>query len=327
MKRLIFVILLILTVLSILVAAEPGRRRLAVLELANKAELTDDEAGYLTDKVRDAASRSLAEQVFLIITRESMEELLPPDVNLAECSDASCEVEIGRKVGADYIISGEIIRFSGEYRLNLKAHQCLSGAFLGSEAVPGKNLMALEDGIGQVSTRLFSQVSRDAGLEASPAAVNPAPVEPAPVTATQAETITVDDEADKTVEAADPPEEIANKPKRTQNNGRYRKKECGCILDRKTGLEWIVGPDKPTTSQQAEKWIKNLSKCGKGWRMPTSKEVKTLYTVHAGARHLDPIFHTSGWIIWTYKDAVLVEVIWCYDLREGIVPTLGCGEV
>jgi hypothetical protein len=55
---------------------ELARWRVAVLELRNRAGLTNDEADYLTDKVRDAASRSLANRGFLIITRESMEELL-----------------------------------------------------------------------------------------------------------------------------------------------------------------------------------------------------------------------------------------------------------
>jgi len=171
-----FLFLLILLPICGLQAGELARWRVAVLELRNRAGLTNDEADYLTDKVRDAASRSLANRGFLIITRESMEELLPPGTNLTECTDATCEVEIGRRVGADYIVSGEIIRFSGEYRINLKAHQCLSGAFLGSEAAKGQNLMNLEESISQVSTRLFSQVVRDAGASEP----QPPPPEPTP---------------------------------------------------------------------------------------------------------------------------------------------------
>ncbi len=141
-------------------AAAPPRfsKRIAVLELVDRAGISDDEASYLTDKVRDAASAELAAAGFLVITRESLQELLPPHTDLKTCADSSCEVEIGRKIGADYLVTGDILKFAGELRANLKVHHSQSGAFLGSQAAEGIDLKGLERSISAASKALFGKV-------------------------------------------------------------------------------------------------------------------------------------------------------------------------
>jgi TolB-like protein len=141
-----------------------GELKVGVLELRNEADITSQEAAYLTDKVRDAASRALASRGFLVITRESLKELLPPGTDLAKCTTASCEVDVGRKIGVDYIVTGEILKFSGEFRANLKAHHSATGAFLGAEACKGKSLIGLENSIARSSQLLFNKVLRHAGV-------------------------------------------------------------------------------------------------------------------------------------------------------------------
>ena len=117
--------------------------RVAVLELRNEAGLTSQEARLLTDKVRNAASRSLARRDFIIMTRENIKDLLPPGTDLSKCTTAKCEVEIGRNIQADYIVTGEIIRYDDDYLINLKVHHSESGAFLGSQSAEGANKKAL----------------------------------------------------------------------------------------------------------------------------------------------------------------------------------------
>ena len=41
------------------------------------------------------------------MTRESIEALLPSGTRLSDCAKAQCEVEVGRRIGADYIVTGE----------------------------------------------------------------------------------------------------------------------------------------------------------------------------------------------------------------------------
>jgi TolB-like protein len=168
-----FWLAIILTILPV-PATAATQRKVAVIELLNQAGVTDQEAAYLTDKVRDAASRTLDRDNFLVITRESIQELLPPDMKLENCSDAKCEVEIGRRIGADYIVTGEILKFAGELRVNLKSLHSQSAAFVGSEAAAGKSLTELERSIDAAATALFGKVMIHANVRRSGAPVTAA---------------------------------------------------------------------------------------------------------------------------------------------------------
>ena len=65
--------------------------------------------------------------------------------------DAVCEVEIGRTLGADAVVSGEVIAFAGEYRLILKVHDCQSAAFMTSETVAATDLTELESKVADAA--------------------------------------------------------------------------------------------------------------------------------------------------------------------------------
>ena len=73
----------------------------------------------------------------------------------------------------------------------------------------------------------------------------------------------------------------------------------GVVYDKTTGLEWYAGPDKSTNWNEAKTWIENLKVAGGGWRMPTRKEIKTLYKRGAGTRNMTPLLKTSGWWVWS----------------------------
>jgi len=158
------------------------RLKLAVLELRNSAGITPDESAYLTDRVRDSAARLLPVGSCLVMSRESMAALLPEGADLSDCSAGDCEVEVGRRVGADYIVTGEILLFDGALRLNLKAHHCGSGALLGGESVAGAKLTQLESGLARSANRLLARVCEHAGLPVPEPEPEPAPVKPAAAT-------------------------------------------------------------------------------------------------------------------------------------------------
>ena len=81
--------------------AQAAPRKLAVLELRNRAEITAQEADYLTDVVRGVAAGLPAGDWF-VMTRENILAVLPPGTDLAKClEDATCDVEVGRALGAD----------------------------------------------------------------------------------------------------------------------------------------------------------------------------------------------------------------------------------
>jgi len=69
-------------------------------------------------------------------------------------------------------------------------------------------------------------------------------------------------------------------------------------FDKKTRLEWQVGPDKNTGRYEAKEWVDSL---GDGWRFPTIKEYETIYKAGLGKRNIPPELETTGWYGWSIK--------------------------
>ncbi|MBU0987391.1 MAG: DUF1566 domain-containing protein [Proteobacteria bacterium] len=67
------------------------------------------------------------------------------------------------------------------------------------------------------------------------------------------------------------PEKDSNQTENIQS------RSSGGLKKNKKALEWVVGPDRDTTWDEARSWIQNLSVDGGGWRMPEMEELKTLY--------------------------------------------------
>jgi hypothetical protein len=74
---------------------------------------------------------------------------------------------------------------------------------------------------------------------------------------------------------------------------------CGVVWDTMAKLEWVVGPEKDTTWDEAKSWGDNLTVAGGGWRMPTIDELKTLYDKGRGTRNITPLLKTGGWAVWS----------------------------
>lgn len=180
--------LILLATLLSATAFGQGRKKIAVLEFVNLAELTGPEAQYVPDLVRGEATR-LPQGGYLIMTRENILEMLPPGVDLASCEGA-CEVETGRNVGADYVVSGQIIRFGSQIKVSMKLYETGTGALLASERASAANVDALEPPVVAAAKRMLNSLSAldeppvalgalKTPLPEAPAAVTPAP-EPTP---------------------------------------------------------------------------------------------------------------------------------------------------
>jgi hypothetical protein len=55
----------------------------------------------------------------------------------------------------------------------------------------------------------------------------------------------------------------------------------GVIMDKRTGLEWLEGPNQGFSYHQAQEWIRKRNIAGGGWRMPTINELLGLYDKNA----------------------------------------------
>jgi hypothetical protein len=128
--------------------------RLAVLDLRNLTkELTPDDARYFTDLVR-AAVLKLAPQLD-VMTRENLLVLLrSTGKDLANC-EGECEVDTGRRIGADAIISGEIQRIGTRYKISLRLHETREGRLAGASVASGHSIDELDDSANKAVATLF----------------------------------------------------------------------------------------------------------------------------------------------------------------------------
>jgi hypothetical protein len=84
-----------------------------------------------------------------------------------------------------------------------------------------------------------------------------------------------------------------------KRDGIYIAYVTSVVKDTKTGLEWIAGPKRMMTWDEARTWVESLSVEGGDWRMPTRKELKTLYKKGAGEYNITPLLKVSGWWMWS----------------------------
>jgi len=139
-----------------------------VLDLANKAGVTDDEAYFLTDNVCNVASQKLRRRRFAVNTRENTDALLPPGTDLKKCTESKCEIEVGRKLGSEYIVTGEIVTIFGNPRIQLSVHHVPSGNFLGSRNTPAAQLSAQEPLLAAAAYEAMDLILDHAGIPAAP---------------------------------------------------------------------------------------------------------------------------------------------------------------
>ena len=157
---------LLVTIACILLApaislAQP--KKIAVLDFMNDAGLTRQEAEYLSDLVRGEAL-NLPRNRYFVMTKENLMELLPPGTDLATCQEGQCEVEAGRKVGADHVVTGRIIKFGTSLKVSMKMHNTETAALEASDKASGKSVDDLESSVIEAARRIFSKLPGGAHL-------------------------------------------------------------------------------------------------------------------------------------------------------------------
>jgi hypothetical protein len=115
----------------------PATEKLVVLDLDVPKGLEVRRA-YFADTIREYVTKQ-APQLF-VMTRENMLQLLKAVGKKLEECQGECEVETGRNVQADYVVSGGFTLLpDGRLSLKLKLHETTGGRFLGSEDDIGRN--------------------------------------------------------------------------------------------------------------------------------------------------------------------------------------------
>ena len=139
-------------------AAQTGNKRLAVLEFQGK-NLDQDILMTFSDTIRGGALQGIQGHGVVVMTRENMLVLLK-DMGKQDCGEGDCEVETARNIGADYVISGKVVRMEQAYIVTLKLHETKGGSLLGADTVEGSSqvelLGLLREHALQLTTAAFS---------------------------------------------------------------------------------------------------------------------------------------------------------------------------
>ena len=142
-------------------AAQLGNKRLAVLEFQGK-NLDEDVLMTFSDTIRGGALQGIEGYGVVVMTRENMLVLLR-DMGKQECAEGDCEVETARNIGADYVISGKVVRMEQSYVVTLKLHETKGGSLLSAGTVDGASqvelMRSLRERARQLTAAAFSSRS------------------------------------------------------------------------------------------------------------------------------------------------------------------------
>ena len=136
---------------------------LAVLEIKNKLK-EDVDAGFLSDELRNLALKQVPG--LRVITRENMLVLLQSTGKKLEECEGECEVDTGRRIGADLVVSGELLKFGTSYKLDLKLHETSEGRLLAGAIASGKTIDDLDAATPAAATELFAPLRLPPSREA-----------------------------------------------------------------------------------------------------------------------------------------------------------------
>lgn len=135
--------------------------RLAVLEFNGPNDMEIFVLTKLSDEARGGALEVVRDRGYAVMTRESMAVILK-DMGLdAQCQEGECEVETARNIGADLVVSGEVVRIQGRLFLTLKLHESKGGSLLATEAVEAKDELEVVRATRAASQKLLEKGAKD----------------------------------------------------------------------------------------------------------------------------------------------------------------------
>jgi sulfatase modifying factor 1 len=144
----------------------PGR--VAVLDFhdSSTGRATPEEVLYLSDLVRGVARRVLPAERYLLMTRENIQEMLPQGRTLADCV-GECAVETGRKLGVDYVVTGEVTSFGGQIRVTVNLHGMKTGNLIDQVRAGAPNVLGVEKDLEEQARALLLKLRVPASSDAA----------------------------------------------------------------------------------------------------------------------------------------------------------------
>ena len=156
MNRLLF------TILIFFLSINASAAFVAVLETAADGSAKDSvpflDRQYLTNVLREQAVKELpALQNYTIMTRENIQQMLPPSKAIEDC-EGSCLVETGKNIAADYICQARVGRFGNSLTLSAELYETAGNKLIASFNGRGSDVNELLAVIEAKSPEFFHSV-------------------------------------------------------------------------------------------------------------------------------------------------------------------------
>jgi len=130
-----------------------GRELIAALELQSfTQQLTSKQVQYLTDAVRKALMDAIDPQKYVVMTRESMDVLIPPEER--KCLNDACYAVVGKRLQARLLIAGNVKDLGKRFGVTLEAYDGPTGAVLGIEQGEAQDIDELLEKVRAMARRL-----------------------------------------------------------------------------------------------------------------------------------------------------------------------------
>ena len=132
--------------------------RLAVLQIENQAKIPSSDLVFLSTLLQEEMQVK-GRSKLLVMTQENILSLMPPNQQLENCVGV-CEVDIGRVLGATYLVTGKLLRFGSQknnLRLTLRLHETKNGELLSSKTIKATSIEDFESQIPNICQTLLTE--------------------------------------------------------------------------------------------------------------------------------------------------------------------------
>jgi formylglycine-generating enzyme required for sulfatase activity len=159
LRQRFYFVLLAFTFGAVSVQAQ-SKKTVAILEFSGdkNSGVSLQERQMLAEVARGLALRKLPRTGWSVMTRDNMQALLPPGVDLAECSGDECIITTGRTMQADYLVTGRIAKLGSNLQIVVQLYDVRSATLVGTAQPRGANIDAVIDPLEKELGELFGEL-------------------------------------------------------------------------------------------------------------------------------------------------------------------------
>jgi TolB-like protein len=130
---------------------------IAVLAFTDRLQGADKnslDSNYVCNAVRAAVKRT--RPASRLMTQENIQVLLGSAHKTLEDCQGECEVDTGRLLGADIIITGDLLRVGSKLKLDMRMHETKTGQLVAGSDASGKNVDELDSDLPRAVNELMA---------------------------------------------------------------------------------------------------------------------------------------------------------------------------